>query len=109
MRSMGTVGVVFLLLTLVACESPDQGEKTSGSVSSEEVKEKAAAAVKAVTDFAKQKNDGFREQMEAQLAALDENIRKLNAKVAKLGAEASQDLKDMVDKIGKQYSFLQRC
>jgi len=99
---MASVGTVLLLLALVACESPNQGGKTSGGVSAKEVQEKAAAAVKAFTDFAKQKNDEFRKQMEAQLAELDENIRKLNAKVAELGADASQELKDVIDKMGKQ-------
>lgn len=102
MRRLAMTGTVLLLLVLIACESPDQGGKTSGGITAKEVEKKAAAAVKAFSDFATQKNSGFAEQMEKQLAELDQKIRTLNAKVARLGAEAGEDLKDMADRMGKQ-------
>jgi len=102
MRMMALVTAVLFLVVLGACDNPEQGGNASKGVSSREVQEKATAAVKALTDFAKQKNDEFRKQVDAQLAELDDNIRKLNAKVAELGADASQELKDMVDEMGKQ-------
>lgn len=102
MRLISLVGGTLLLVALGACESPDEGGKTSQGITSKEVQEKATAAVKAISDFAKQKNDTFSKQMEAQLAELEAKIRRLNARVSELGADASQDLKDMVDKMGRQ-------
>jgi len=102
MRKVGSILGVLLLLCLGACESQDQSGKTSGSISSKEVQEKATAAVKALTDFASQKNVEFRKQVEAQLAELDRKVRELNGKVADLGQEASEELRDMVEKMNQQ-------
>lgn len=102
MRCLSSVSGVLLLLLLGACESQDQSGQGSGKVSSKEVQEKTAAAVKALSDFAQQKNQEFRRQMEGQLKELDQKIRELNRQVAELGAEASDDLKDMVERMSKQ-------
>lgn len=102
MRCVSSIVGVSLVLILGACESQDQSGQSSKTVSSKEVQEKTAAAVKALTDFAQQKNQEFRRQMEGQLKELDQRIRELNKQVAELGAEASDDLKDMVEKMSKQ-------
>jgi hypothetical protein len=87
---------------LGACENQDRDGNSSGGVSSKEVQKKAAAAVKALTDFAKQKNDEFSKQVETQLSELDRKIRELNGKVAEMGQDASQELKDMVEQMSRQ-------
>ena len=102
MRKRNLLLGLLLVSYLGACENQDRDGNSSSGISSKEVQEKAAAAVKALTDFAKQKNDEFSKQVETQLAELDRKIRELNGKVAELGQDAGQELKDVVEQMNQQ-------